>query len=593
MASTSAVALMRGTHLKENDIVRSTGMSISSHELSSSGSPKPVFDMIRDGWVSSFDEEGNFLEVSFEASPDNKSVLLMGRSGSEAELNQHFFPRMSVGTNALSSIAPPRISTLKNPISTFKNPISRFTKKVTEETRSLEKQEAAVSVSSGKKRRRNRKLSTSISKMASKAVHSKRTSAAPPNVEQDPRESNKAPSKKTRRAKKLKKKIMQRISKKGPLLRISKIGRKSSAEGAFPSVARKEHWEALSVDSSADSISPRELDEVNELGVASSMDRQRNNEVPANSTDETSDTSCADSTEEIFTPNMAETTVLYHDQRIPVKWGMQDAAGGDNQKKSLALDLGEPTDESRNNKASTDGDKSTSEASKGMHMQEQLDAFNADETLSCDVEDLMNSILEEGESRQRSHSACYRSECAEFADLKISCSHSTGGIAERRGSSAGSMSVASTATNEWLSPTSTTAPVFTLAQVTTPLNTIVIRKTRLDQAPPKSPKPMLSDTKKQPPPRSPPARRTPSSANKNGSASRKQFNYRANRAATLSPTRLQMDQAPSSPIGDLVRKPRRRHSLKKAIQRGIRSHPVVSTTVALSAALFFIRNIVQ
>ncbi|KAL3942528.1 MAG: hypothetical protein SGBAC_003304 [Bacillariaceae sp.] len=454
-------------------------------------------------------------------------------------------------------------------MSTFKNPISRFTKKVTEETRNLEKQEDLVSVSSGKKRRRNKKLSKSISKMASKVVHSKRTSAAPPNVEPDPRESNKAPSKTTRRAKKLKKKIMQRISKKGPLL--SKIGRKSSAEGAFPSMARKEQGEALSVDSSADSISPREFDEVNELGVASSMDRHRNNEVPANSTDETSDTSCADSTEEIFTPNMDETTTLYHDQRIPVRWGMKDAAD-DNQKKRLALDLGEPSDESRSNKASTDGDKATSETSKGMPMQKQLDAFNADESLSCDVEDLLNSILEEGESRQRSHSACYRSECAEFADLK-SCSHSTGGIAERRGSNAGSMSVASTGTNEWISPTSTIAPGFTLAQVPTPLSTIVIRKTRIDQAPPKSPKPTLSDTKKQPPPRSPPARRTPSSANKNGSASRKQFNYRVNRTATLSPTRLQMDQAP---IGDLVRKPRRRHSLKKTIKRGIRSHPVVS-----------------
>mmetsp|Transcript_9219 Transcript_9219/g.21976 ORF Transcript_9219/g.21976 Transcript_9219/m.21976 type:complete len:588 (+) Transcript_9219:215-1978(+) len=587
MSSTGAVAPSHVSRLNCDDFIRSTRISTSSQESSASGSPKPAFDILTDGWVSSFDEDGNFLEVSFEASPDNESVLLMGGSASEAELNQHFFPRMSIDTSALSSamMVAPRISTLKNPISTLKNPISRLTKKLSEEDGSLEREHEPVPVSSGKKRRRNKKLAKRISKIASKVVP-KRTSEAPSNLEQAPREANTTLSRRSSSVKKLKKKIMKRISKKGPLLRISKIGRKSSAEGAFPSVPGKDRWEVSSLDCAADSISPRDFDEINELGVTISTDFHGNDEVPANSTDETSETSCGGSEEEAFTPNMAETTTLYHDQRIPSKWGMNDE-----KKKGLALDLGEPTDESLGlnmNKACKDGEKSTTETSNCMPMQEQLDIFTADETLSCHLEELMNNILKEGESRQRSRSACARTDSTEFADLKISCSNSTGGTACPRGSRDDSMTPISTIMNELISPASTTAPVFTQAQVTTPLKTIVIRKTQDAVSPTKSPKPMGSDTEKRPQSL---AGRTPSSTNKNGSASKKQFNYRTNRKPALTPTRLQMDQVPSSPIGDL-HKSRRRHLLKKTVKRGIRLHPVASTTVALSAVLLFVRNFV-
>ena len=88
--------------------------------------------------------------------------------------------------------------------------------------------------------------------------------------------------------------------------------------------------------------------------------------------------------------------------------------------------------------------------------------------------------------------------------------------------------------------------------------------------------------------RNTPISRTPPS-DKKGSANKKQFNYRANRKHVMAPTRLDLvDQAPSSPIGDL-RKPRRRHSLKRSIKKGMQANPVVATTVALSAVLFFLR----
>ncbi|CAJ1939187.1 unnamed protein product [Cylindrotheca closterium] len=591
------------TPLNCDDVVRSRRISASFEEGSASGSP--AFDILRDGWVSSFDEDGNFLEVSFEASPDNESALIIGGSGSEGEMNQHFFPRMSVGTSALSAMAP-RISAMKNPMSTVKNPMSRFTKKLSEEGVSLEKKQEAAPFSSCKKRQRKKKLTKRISKLASKVVP-KRTSEAPSNLEVAPsRSTNTAGSRRKRSTKKLKKKIMKRISKNSPLMRMSKIGRKGSAEGAFPSVSKKNNREVSSMKCAADSIRPRGVDEFNEHHeFAANMNSQHNDEVPANSTGETSDASCGDSQEEAFTPNMAETTTLYYDQRIPIKWGMKDTPDDDaNEKKCLALDLGEPTDESLNNNNNNDKEackedceKSISETFNGMHMQEQLDVFNADETLSCNVEELMNMILQDGESRQRARSACARTNSTEFADLKISCSNSTGGMVCPHGSRDDSMSpTSSTVVKKELliaAATASTASAIEAQVPTTPLKTIVIRKRTIPEqevSPIKSPV-----TWRLVPPQSP-VGRTPSSNNnkKNGSAGKKQFNYRTNRkTVALTPTRLQMtDQAPSSPIGDLRKPHRRSYSLKKTIKRGIRSHPVASTTVALSAVLLFFRNFV-
>lgn len=552
-----------------DDFYRPRNVKTSFEETSVYGSPRQSFDIIQDGWVSSFDEDGNFLEVSFEASPDNESVLLMGGSASEAELNQHFFPRMSISTRTISSIAPRLSTTLKKPVSNLKNPIKRFSsRRLGQECETSDEEQELPPVSSGKKRRRNKKLAKRLSMMASKVVPKRVSQTQSQSEQHETKETNSNLFKGKESAKKLRKKILRRISKKGPLLRKTKIGRTTSAEGAFPTVPRKDCADVSSMACPADEYGQYGFASVDELVVDSGNNDQRVDELPAASTDETSDTSCGNSDEEAFTPNMVEATILYHDQRVSADWGTTRTLST-NQKKS-----NEHSDTSHIG-------RSTSDSFNSMEIQDQLNVFDATSTLSYDSQC-------KG-SRRRSFSACARLHTtSEFADLKISCSNSTGGVVCPLGSRDDSMTPRSSAEQEELiTPMSVATPVPIHTPWSNPIKTISIpnEEDKVYESPSKSSKHACLDDAER---RNTPISRTPPS-DKKGSANKKQFNYRANRKHVMAPTRLDLvDQAPSSPIGDL-RKPRRRHSLKRSIKKGMQANPVVATTVALSAVLFFLR----